>query len=94
MAGELATATRTIRVTIRDISANGALIVSSEPLDEHSPVELRRGELSAAGHVAWMHGNHAGIKFDEAVPAQVLEKTMPKRLVRTLMVERDAPTSS
>ena len=84
MSGELAIGGRTVRITIRDISVNGALIITETPLIEHSQVELTRGALSAIGHLAWVHGRQAGVEFDEPVSAQLLEKTMPKALIRSL----------
>lgn len=87
MSGELVVGGKTVKVTIRDISANGALVTTVEPLPENSTVELKRGSLSASGHVAWSHRLHAGIKFDDPVPAHVLEKTLPKSLLRSLDVD-------
>ena len=84
MSGELAVGGTTLKVTIRDISANGALVIAEEPLAENLRVELKRGSLCAPGHVAWSHGRHAGLKFDEPVPTHVLEKTLPQALLRSL----------
>lgn len=84
MSGELVVGSQSVRITIRDISINGVLVISETPLIEHSQVELKRGALSASGHVAWAHGRQAGVKFDEPVPAQLLEKTMPRALIKSL----------
>ena len=83
MSGDLVVDKRTLKVTIRDISPNGALVICEEPLTENSKVELKRGSLCVPGHVAWSHGRHAGLKFDEPVPAHVLEKTLPQALLRS-----------
>ena len=88
MSGELVVEGVSTKVTIRDISANGALIVTEKPLTECSKVELKRGELRAYGHVAWAHGRQAGIKFDEPLAPGVLQKTMPKAILRSLDIDR------
>lgn len=87
MSGELIVEGASTKVTIRDISANGALIISEKPLTELSKVEMKRGAFSACGHVAWAHGRLAGVKFDEPIAADVLEKTMPKAILRSLDID-------
>jgi hypothetical protein len=87
MSGELVVGKKTLKVTIRDISQNGALVICEEHLGENSKVELKRGSLCAPGHVAWSHGRHAGLKFDEPVPTHVLEKTLPRALLRSLDID-------
>ena len=91
MSGELVVGAESLKVTIRDISANGALIVSEKPLTQSCPVELKRGALSASGHVAWAHGKQAGVKFDDPVASEILEKTMPKALLRSLDIDPKSP---
>lgn len=88
MSGELVVGAKTLKVTIRDISANGALVIAEEPLAENSRIELKRGSLCASGHVAWAHDRNAGLKFDEPVPAHVLEKSLPQALLRSLEKDR------
>ena len=85
MSGELVVDSKTVKVTIRDISANGALVITEDPLAENTRIELRRGSLCASGFVAWSHRLHAGLKFDEPIPSHVLEKTLPKALLRSLL---------
>lgn len=88
MSGELIIGAESLKVTIRDISANGALIVADRLLTESCLVELKRGALSASGHVAWAHGRQGGIKFDDPVAPEILEKTMPKGLLRSLEIDK------
>jgi hypothetical protein len=57
----------TTNVRVRNISERGALIDGTRLPAEGSPVQLRRGSLSAAGEVAWQTGGQAGIRFDGPV---------------------------
>lgn len=84
MSGELSTPTGETKVTIRDISASGAHVVSDRPLQNASVVHLKRGSLCATAHVAWVNGNEAGLRFDRALSAQELRHSMPTAILRTL----------
>jgi len=84
MSGELSTPTGETKVTIRDISASGAHVVSDQPLKSASLVYLRRGSLHAAAHVAWVNGHEAGLRFDRALSPEELKRGMPTAILRTL----------
>ena len=84
MSGELSTPTGGTKVTIRDISASGAHVVSDQPLESASLVYLKRGSLHAAAHVAWVNGNEAGLRFDRALSSEELKRSMPTAILRAL----------
>jgi len=84
MSGELSTPTGETKVRIRDISANGAHVVSDQPLCSDSRVYLKRGALCAAAHVAWVNGNEAGLRFERALSPLELKHSMPTAVLRTL----------
>lgn len=56
-----------LAVTVRNLSASGALVRSAVPLDEAGAVSLLRGSLSAAGTLAWTDGLNGGIHFDAPI---------------------------
>ena len=54
-------------VNIRNMSQSGALIEGSALPDLDADIVLRRGQLQAAGRIAWRFDNRAGIKLDATV---------------------------
>ena len=84
MSGELSTPFGETKVRIRDISPSGAHVVTEKPLQNESLVHLKRGSLCAAAHVAWVHGNEAGLRFVRSLSPAELNKSMPPAILRTL----------
>ena len=73
LTAELEHAGVSLRVKLRNLSSEGALVESDELPIEGSPVEFRRNELSAGGRVVWVNGKFAGIAFDMKLnPEQIL----------------------
>lgn len=61
------------RVTLRNLSAEGALIQSDDLPQIGSDVMFRRADLAVRGRLVWVEGRFAGIAFDEKLqPEQVL----------------------
>jgi hypothetical protein len=54
-------------VRIRNLSSRGALVDGRDLPEEGARVRLQRGSLTANGDIAWQRGNHAGIRFDDAL---------------------------
>lgn len=48
---------------IRDISHDGALVTTDDPLATGSDVIFKRGPIFAAAHVAWAKDGSAGLSF-------------------------------
>jgi len=63
MMGELITCGGSHRVRIRDFSSKGAQVVAGQGFDTNCDVLLKRGDLCAAAHVAWVKGDEVGITF-------------------------------
>jgi hypothetical protein len=73
LAAELEHGGACLRVKLRNLSSEGALVESDKLPVEGTPVEFRRNELSAAGRVVWVNGKYAGIAFEQNLnPEQVL----------------------
>lgn len=63
MRGTLFAPTGASVIWIRDISNEGALVQSDDPLPSGCDVIFKRGQIFAAAHVAWAKGKNAGIEF-------------------------------
>jgi hypothetical protein len=64
MMGELVTCTGAHRVRIRDFSSKGAQVVAAGlGFETNCDVLLKRGDLCAAAHVAWVKGEEIGLTF-------------------------------
>ena len=73
------------KITIRDISMDGAHIAVSSPLSAGLAVRLRRETLDVAGTIAWVKGREVGISFDAPIEPIELQRTMPKALLRLMI---------
>ena len=60
------------RVRIRDFSAKGAQVVLEDGEVAKCDVLLKRGDLCAAAHVAWVKGDEVGLTFYRDIPAEEL----------------------
>ena len=56
-----------IAARIRNMSQSGALLELSDPVHKGARLTLRRGELAAAGWVAWSTGFKCGVAFSDLV---------------------------
>lgn len=88
MSGELIVAGKAAKITIRDISMDGAHIVCEVPLVLGAAVRLKRAGLEAAGEIAWIKKNEAGIKFDSPLEHRELQRSMPEAILKSLGTER------
>ena len=73
-------------VKVRNLSAEGALVIGDKLPVEGASVLFRKGDLSMAGSIAWVKGRQAGINF-----AQKLE---PEQLMRHVPTPRPRVTPS
>ena len=67
MAATLYADSGTTPVHIRNMSQFGALIEGAVLPDPGSKIMLRRGQLQAAGRIAWRFDNRAGVTLDASV---------------------------
>ena len=72
MMGVLITCGGAHRVRIRDFSSKGAQIVSENGVQPKCDVLLKRGDLCAAAHVAWVKGDEVGLTFYRPIPPEDL----------------------
>lgn len=54
-------------VTVRNLSATGALVRARTPIAASGSVTLVRGSLSVTGTMAWTDGLNGGVNFDEPI---------------------------
>ena len=64
---------RAVKVTVRNLSSDGAQVEGAQLPVEGSDLMFRKGDLAVAGSVIWVKGKQAGIRFDQELdPATVL----------------------
>jgi hypothetical protein len=63
MRGTVYTPEGACMVWIRDISAKGALVAGDDPLPSDCDVIFKRGQIFAAGRIAWSNETGAGLTF-------------------------------
>ena len=59
--------TASMPVNIRNMSQSGALIEAGGLPDVGTRISLSRGQLRITGHIAWLAGRRAGVRFEAAV---------------------------
>jgi hypothetical protein len=72
MVASLVTCSGTQRVRIRDFSSKGAQVVLEGGNLTKCDVLLKRGDLCAAAHVAWVKGDEVGLTFYREISADEL----------------------
>lgn len=77
MTGVLVGPDWTQKVTIRDISKNGAHIAARDRIGEACDVLLSRGPLCTAAQVVWAKGTEAGLKFYRELSLDEIDGTLP-----------------
>jgi hypothetical protein len=77
MTGVLVSRDGTQKVTIRDISKNGAHVAARDRIGEGRDVLLSRGPLFAAAQVVWTNGTEAGLKFYRELSPDEIDGTLP-----------------
>ena len=76
-------------VTLRNLSANGALVEGDQKLLTGTNVVFRKKDLAIAGSIAWSAGRRAGIAFDMVLdPETVLHHVPAPRPVAELICKR------
>lgn len=78
MAAALEHCGRTMPVTLRNLSADGALVEGENCPAPGSAVVFHKNELALTGRIAWAKGRRAGIAFDSSLdPESVLRHVPP-----------------
>lgn len=83
MAASIEHGGRMMPVTLRDLSAEGALVEIDPCPRPGSRVVLHKNELAVSGRIAWAKDRRAGIAFDASLdPEAVLRHLPPPRPIR------------
>ena len=77
MAASVETADGTIGVTLRNLSADGALVEGAGLTEAGSAVVFRKKDLVISGRVAWIHEHRAGIAFDAQLEPETVLRHVP-----------------
>lgn len=78
MAASIEAGGTTVTVTLRNLSADGALVEGAQLPTVDSQVVFRKKELNLAGRVAWVTGGRAGIAFDTKLNPEAVLRHVPK----------------
>jgi hypothetical protein len=94
MAATLETVSGTAKVTLRNLSAEGALVEGDRIPDAGQQLVFRKNDLAISGRVAWASERRAGIAFDaELRPEAVLRHIPEPRHRAELSFKRPALSS-
>jgi len=77
MSASLELSGTSLPVKLRNLSAEGALVVGEKLPIEGAAILFRKGDLSMAGQVAWVKGRQAGINFEHKLNPDQLLRHVP-----------------
>ena len=77
MAATIETAGGPANVTLRNLSAEGALVEGDRIPEAGSHVVFRKKELVISGQVAWVNERRAGIAFDSKLKPETVLRHIP-----------------
>ena len=77
MAASLELSGTSLPVKLRNLSAEGALVVGDKLPVEGASVLFRKGDLSMPGNIAWVKGRQAGVNFAEKLNPDQLLRHVP-----------------
>jgi len=77
MAADIETSTGLKHVTLRNLSADGALVEGDAIPEAGSPVVFRKKDLVISGQVAWVNERRAGIAFDAKLDPETVLRHVP-----------------
>lgn len=77
MAASIETASGTVPVTLRNLSAEGALVEGQGVPIEGYSIVFRKKDLVISGRIAWVNENRAGIAFDAKLEPETVLRHVP-----------------
>ena len=77
MAATVETADGLVGVTLRNLSAEGALVEGDGITHPGSQVVFRKNELCVSGRIAWVSDRRAGISFDARLQPETVLRHIP-----------------
>ena len=78
MAASLETATGTAKVTLRNLSSEGALVEGDRIPEAGEQLVFRKNDLAVSGKVAWVTQRRAGIAFDSKLQPETVLRHIPE----------------
>lgn len=78
MSAILETAMGSAKVTLRNLSAEGALVEGDRIPEAGQPLVFRKNELAISGRVAWASERRAGIAFDAKLQPEAVLRHIPE----------------
>lgn len=67
-----------LKVKLRNLSEEGALIEGERLPEEGSAACFHRNDLRLKGRVVWVHGKYAGFAFDQPLDPEQVLRNVPK----------------
>ncbi len=77
MAASLETASGTAKVTLRNLSAEGALVEGERIPGAGEQLVFRKNDLAVSGRIAWVSDRRAGIAFDAKLQPDTVLRHIP-----------------
>ena len=77
MAASLETAMGTTKVTLRNLSADGALVEGERIPSPGEKLVFRKNDLAVSGRIAWVSERRAGIAFDAKLQPETVLRHIP-----------------
>ena len=77
MSASLELSGTSVRVKLRNLSADGALIEGDKLPVEGASILFRKGDLGIPGTVAWVNGRQAGVNFAQKLNPEQLMRHIP-----------------
>ena len=65
-------------VVLRNLSSEGALVEGAQLPIEGSATVFKRNDLTVGGHIVWVAGSYAGIRFDRKLEPSELLRQVPR----------------
>lgn len=78
MAASIEAVAGAVGVTLRNLSAEGALVEGDDIPDAGSQVVFRKNDLAVSGRVAWVSERRAGIAFDAKLQPETVLRHIPE----------------
>lgn len=84
MAAALELSGASVPVTLRNLSAYGALVEGDKLPVEGAEILFRRDALAVSAKIAWVRGRRAGLSFNYELPPETLLRHVPTPRPRVL----------
>ena len=76
---------RAVKVTLRNLSSDGAQVEGAQLPVEGTDLLFRKGDLAVAGSIIWTNGKQAGIRFEQDLDPATMLNHVPVARPRNLV---------